>query len=285
MATFIWPTDTKRITSKFRTKERPDHHGVDIADPGYHPIYAVADGEVSKSYFSTSYGHVIFIVHKIAGQVYESVYAHLKSRAVSVGEKVKQGQVIGVMGNTGRSYGQHLHFEWHEGRWNMGKTNAIDPLKVIGVEDKKEANVLRHGDKGKEVKSLQEKLVALGYKLPKYGTDGHFGDETEAAVKAFQKDQSIKVDGIVGPVTQSKLDNAKKKKTLYLPKTAQTWRVYALNVAPVKGNEKAFLKPAKFGGLQYEVLDIPQKDVVTIQTRDFGKVNIYVAASTGAVIK
>lgn len=75
------------------------------------------------------------------------------------------------------------------------------------------------------------------------------------------------------------------KKTLYLPKTASSWRVYPLGVAPVVGNEKGFLYPSKFGGLQYEVLGNPQANVVTIQTRDYGKVNIYVGAETGAVIK
>ena len=76
-----------------------------------------------------------------------------------------------------------------------------------------------------------------------------------------------------------------KKKTLYLPASATSWRVYKTNVAPVVGNECGFLYPSKFGGLTYEILATPQTDVVTIQTRDYGKVNIYVAASTGAVIK
>jgi len=73
--------------------------------------------------------------------------------------------------------------------------------------------------------------------------------------------------------------------TLYLPKTATSWRVYALNTLPVKGNEKGFLKPSKFGGLTYEILGWTQPDVAIIQTRDFGKVQIYVAKETGAVIK
>lgn len=76
-----------------------------------------------------------------------------------------------------------------------------------------------------------------------------------------------------------------KKKTVYLPKTAKSWRVYKTNVQPVVGNECGYLYPSKFGGLTYEILATPQTDVVTIQTRDYGKVNIYVAKSTGAVIK
>lgn len=71
---------------------------------------------------------------------------------------------------------------------------------------------------------------------------------------------------------------------LHLPADAKTWRVYPLNVAPVKGNEKGFLKPSKFGGLTYDILGFSQPDVAIIQTRDFGKCQIYVAPSTGATI-
>lgn len=75
------------------------------------------------------------------------------------------------------------------------------------------------------------------------------------------------------------------QKTLYLPKTAPTWRVYPLNKAPVVGNEVGYLLPSKYGGLQYTVLAMPQANVATIQTQAFGKVNIWVAPDTGAVIK
>lgn len=76
-----------------------------------------------------------------------------------------------------------------------------------------------------------------------------------------------------------------KKEMLHLPKNVASWRVYPLDKAPVKGNEIAFLNPKKFGGLQYEVLDKPQTHVVTIKTKNFGVVNIYVHPSTGAIIK
>ena len=72
---------------------------------------------------------------------------------------------------------------------------------------------------------------------------------------------------------------------LYLPADAVSWRVYPMNKAPVKGNECGFLKPSKFGGLTYEILGWTQPSVAIIKTRDFGKVQIYVAKSTGAIIK
>lgn len=112
------------------------HFGVDIAQPGTVEIRSAAKGTVSRSYVSTSYGQVVFIVHTINGQEYETVYAHLRdgSRKVSVGDRVEQGELIGLMGNTGYSFGQHLHFELHKGRWNLGKTNAVNPLDYINKE-------------------------------------------------------------------------------------------------------------------------------------------------------
>lgn len=74
-------------------------------------------------------------------------------------------------------------------------------------------------------------------------------------------------------------------KKLYLPASATSWRVYPLNKKPTKGNECGFLKPSKFGGLTYDIIRYSQTDVAVIKTRDFGEVQIYVAKSTGAVIK
>lgn len=133
MPTFIWPTTTKRITSNFRTSSRPKHNGLDIADSGYHPIFAIADGVVTRSYLSTSYGECVTIKHSINGKTWESLYAHMRlgSRKVKVGDRVKQGQIIGVMGNTGQSTGQHLHLELHAGLWDIDKSKAVDPLYFL----------------------------------------------------------------------------------------------------------------------------------------------------------
>ncbi|MFP3379654.1 M23 family metallopeptidase [Bacillus sp. SIMBA_069] len=136
MAKFIYPTDTTRITSGFRGS-RPNHHGVDLAESGYHPIYAAASGQVSRSYFSSSYGECIMIMHTIDGVTWETVYAHMRSgsRTVKVGDYVTQGQTIGVMGSTGQAEGQHLHFELHKGGWNDSKSNAVNPLDYLGKGD------------------------------------------------------------------------------------------------------------------------------------------------------
>lgn len=75
-----------------------------------------------------------------------------------------------------------------------------------------------------------------------------------------------------------------KKQYLQLPASATSWNVYPLNKAAIKANAIGALNPQKFGGLEYQVLGNPQADVYTIQTSNFGKVNIYAAKSTGAKI-
>lgn len=84
---------------------------------------------------------------------------------------------------------------------------------------------------------------------------------------------------------ESNTSNNNQVRTLYLPATADKWRVYPLDKAPVVGNEKGFLFPSKFGGLNYAIVSMPQSNVAIIDTRDYGRVQIYVDGSTGAVIK
>lgn len=87
------------------------------------------------------------------------------------------------------------------------------------------------------------------------------------------------------PVGVYPLNKASRKRYVVLPATASEWRIYPTNKAPVKANAlPTKLKPAKFGGLEYEILGNPQADVYTIRTGDFGVVNIYAAPSTGAKI-
>nr|WP_255572016.1 M23 family metallopeptidase [Anoxybacillus sp. ST70] len=120
------------ITSTFGPRWGEFHYGIDIGKRGASvPVVAAADGYVYRSYYSSSYGNVIFIMHYIDGQVYTTVYAHLESRLVGEGQNVSKGQMIGYMGNTGRSFGAHLHFELHRGPWNASKSNAVDPLKYV----------------------------------------------------------------------------------------------------------------------------------------------------------
>ncbi|MEM6603927.1 MAG: M23 family metallopeptidase, partial [Pseudomonadota bacterium] len=110
------PIDGARISSNYGMRRHPVlgyskmHRGVDFAAPTGTPIYAAGDGVVTKKYRSRTYGNYIRLRH--TGQ-YSTAYAHLSRfrRGIGVGSSVKQGQVIGYVGNTGRSTGPHLHYE------------------------------------------------------------------------------------------------------------------------------------------------------------------------------
>lgn len=110
---FIWPTISKRITSHFGDMEdrTSPHKGLDIGavKPGVSgdPIYAAASGTVIIAQYSDSAGNYITIDH---GNGLNTVYMHCSVLKVSVGDKVTQGQTIGLMGTTGNSTGVHLHF-------------------------------------------------------------------------------------------------------------------------------------------------------------------------------
>jgi peptidoglycan hydrolase CwlO-like protein len=125
---------TGPVSSEYGPRWGKMHHGIDISKAGRAdaPIVAAAPGTVIQSYYSSSYGNVIFVTHNIRGNVMTTVYAHLESRSVGEGQRVEKGQYLGEMGNTGQSFGAHLHFEIHEGPWNGAKSNSVNPRKYIG---------------------------------------------------------------------------------------------------------------------------------------------------------
>ena len=107
---FIWPVPNYRYCSRWYGGR---HKGVDICASAGTPIYASAGGTVAKAGYNkagagTGYGYSVIINH---GGGYSSVYAHCLSLTVSAGQTVKQGQLIGYLGSTGRSTGNHCHFE------------------------------------------------------------------------------------------------------------------------------------------------------------------------------
>jgi murein DD-endopeptidase MepM/ murein hydrolase activator NlpD len=108
--TLMWPVPAYRYCSRWYYT---GHKGVDICAPAGTPIYAAASGVVTKAGYEkgglgTGYGYGILISH---GGGYSTAYAHCSSIVVSVGQSVKQGQLIGYVGSTGRSSGNHCHFE------------------------------------------------------------------------------------------------------------------------------------------------------------------------------
>ena len=112
---YLWPLPGYyRLSSLFGyrihpiTGEAHSHTGIDIPAPGNTPILACKSGQVVTSAYHYSYGNYVVIDH---GNGNSTLYAHMSSRAVSEGDMVTQGQIIGYVGTTGSSTGNHLHLE------------------------------------------------------------------------------------------------------------------------------------------------------------------------------
>lgn len=121
-------TSEGQLTSGFGQRWGTMHNGIDLAGPLGTPIYAYADGIVSKAGPADGFGQWIVIDHNIDGQVVSTVYGHMFPDGVLVhaGDHVSAGQHIAGVGNNGDTTGAHLHFEYHPGGWAPG--NAIDPF-------------------------------------------------------------------------------------------------------------------------------------------------------------
>ena len=118
-----WPLpDLTRISSPFGNRAGGFHRGIDIPANAGTEIHAYAGGTVSKSEFHYSWGEYIFIDH---GNGCKTRYAHQTKRLKNVGDTVTAGEVIGKVGNTGHSFGNHLHFEMEiDG-------NLVDPAQYV----------------------------------------------------------------------------------------------------------------------------------------------------------
>lgn len=112
------PVDGARLSSGFGMRHHPVlgynkmHKGLDFAAPTGTPIYAAGDGTVEKAGRNGGYGNYVRIRHN---SDLKTAYAHMSkfAKGMSAGKRVKQGEVIGYIGTTGRSTGPHLHYEVH----------------------------------------------------------------------------------------------------------------------------------------------------------------------------
>ena len=138
---FICPLKSySRISSEYGWRKNPVtgvnklHAGTDFAAPGGTPIYAAASGYVQVAGWSSGgYGNYVIIYHgKMSdGNTYSTLYGHMRSVATSAGKYVQQGEIIGYVGSTGNSTGNHLHLEvWKGG----SKANAVNPRGYIPMK-------------------------------------------------------------------------------------------------------------------------------------------------------
>ena len=137
---FICPLKSyTRISSEYGWRKNPVsgvnklHAGTDFAAPAGTPIYAAASGYVQVAGWSSGgYGNYVIIYHgkMTDGNAYSTLYGHMRSVATSAGKYVNQGDLIGYVGSTGNSTGNHLHLEvWKGG----SKANAVNPRGYIPI--------------------------------------------------------------------------------------------------------------------------------------------------------
>ncbi|MEI6093050.1 MAG: M23 family metallopeptidase [bacterium] len=127
---FLWPVETGQVSSFYgwRSSKR-FHDGIDISAPKGTKVFAAKDGKVVYSGNKISgYGNMIVLKHE--SKIY-SVYAHNSVNKVSNDDVVKKGDVIALVGKTGRARGPHLHFEIRKEKY------SVDPLKYFTYSDKR----------------------------------------------------------------------------------------------------------------------------------------------------
>ena len=127
---------------------RKHHNGVDYASAMGTPVKAIANGRViyagaSRLKFSNGEpaggGFIVKIRHKVNGEWITSAYMHLRKGSLEVkkGDRVKEGQVIALSGNSGESTGPHLHFEIQRGKyyiWTNNGTRYTEPISYIKTQ-------------------------------------------------------------------------------------------------------------------------------------------------------
>ena len=129
-AKWLVPCKYKRFTSPYGWRihpvygDRRFHTGVDLANNAGTPIVATRDGTVTLAKYSKSAGYYVTIDH---GDGFSSQYMHMTHYIVKKGDKVKAGQVIGYMGSTGVSTGNHLHFNI------LYKGDHVNPARYIDI--------------------------------------------------------------------------------------------------------------------------------------------------------
>lgn len=189
-----------RITSSFGyridpiTGKKKYHNGLDeVSKVKNRNLYAIDTGYVQKTVTGqdkskTGYGNYIWV--RYPRYNLSLLYAHCNKVLLKKGDKVKKGDVVAIMGTTGKSTGVHLHL----GMTRIGSNTWLNPVNYDMLSDKYNlTRTLRKGSKGNDVKKLQKEV---GTKA-----DGIFGNNTRTAVIKFQKNNKLTADGIVGKNT------------------------------------------------------------------------------------
>lgn len=235
----ILKTGENQITQNYK---KGTHNGIDlvkkpssldavIAHSAGKVVAAATGKKNDKNATGTaSYGNYVKIDH---GSGFETLYAHLASVAVKIGQTVTKGAVIGEMGNTGHSFGAHLHFEVRQNGNRIDPTPYLnadlpkpDPYTTYNADVKKFQTAAKSdgfgikidGYWGKETESTAKKAVVKKRLIGKYKNltvlvqkivgcavvDGKCGKNTDTVIRQWQKANGLTVDGCFGPACWKK---------------------------------------------------------------------------------
>jgi len=200
------------VTSEFGWRKRRPHYGTDIDLETGDSVVAAFDGMVRIAKLNRSYGNVVIIRHNNG---LETVYAHLSKILVEPGQKVEAGQMLGLGGNTGHSYGSHLHFEMRYLGQAIDTEDFIDyatgalkknecMITKSDVENKYDLRALHNRHK-KDLNAshsyASSKVKGKGriYKVRKGDTLGRIAARNHTTIKAICKKNGIKQNKVLRP--------------------------------------------------------------------------------------
>ena len=213
-----------RVTDLYTAQGMKGHNGVDLRAYRGQPVYASHDGVCYPEVDNGGGNGVVIrtlVSYEYEGKdvYFKTIYWHLlqDNAVVQTKQEVKAGDLIGYADNTGMSTGDHLHFglkpqaqnetnfTWYNTEQTNGYFGAIDPMPYFDAIPLKYifTKTLRKGMWNSDVLELQKFLNMGGNSLT---LDGIFGDKTLLAVRSFQKGQNLKNDGIVGALTNAKIN-------------------------------------------------------------------------------
>ena len=174
------PVDFAKITSYFNlSRFHPilhklrAHKGIDYAAPQGTPIRAAGDGKVTFAGIRNGFGNVVMIQH---GSAYTTVYGHMKKINVSNGARIKQGQIIGLVGMTGLATGPHLHYEFHV---NGIAQNPLANTNVVMVEPMSKAELARFNGTAQPLLQQLKQRVATAQKIKQLASASDQLEKTE----------------------------------------------------------------------------------------------------------
>jgi murein DD-endopeptidase MepM/ murein hydrolase activator NlpD len=175
------PIDGARLSSGFGMRKHPIlgysrlHKGTDFAAPRGTPIYAAGDGVVELAGRNGAYGNYLRIRHN---STYKTAYAHMKriAKGMRRGKRVRQGQIIGYVGSTGRSTGPHLHYEVLQGG------RQVNPLKIkLPSGEKLKATEMKSFERHRaRIDALRQKIRDGDAVIVQAGCQNPSGDAAEA---------------------------------------------------------------------------------------------------------